>query len=808
MTKFNTICVALFVCCFSPLVVTAQHIRQPQLLNNDWKFIKQEVVQGNSVAMDDSKWQHVNLPHDWSVREPLHPSLASAAGYLPGGIGWYRKTFFVAATEKGRELRVRFDGISNNSEVFINGHSLGKRPNGYLPLTYNLTPYLNYGDSNVLAVRVDRTHYNDARWYVGSGIVRDVYLQSIYPVHLQQWGTHYHTGKTDNKGTAITVGSTVQNNTTSGVSVTLVQEVLEKNSAKVLSRTGKKIQVQPGGSQSVEVRMIVPGAKPWSDQSPDLYTLRTTIIYGKAVVDEELTTIGFRTLSFDADKGFSLNGRQMKLKGVCLHHDAGVLGAAVPREVWERRLKILKSLGVNAIRTSHNPQNPDLYDLCDELGLLVMNEAFDEWKHPKKKWIEGWNVGTPGFDGYAPYFEEWGEKDLADMVLRDRRHPSIIMWSIGNEVDYPNDPYSHPVLDSATIGQQVFGKYLPDNPDAMELGVIARRLAKVVKQHDTTRPVTAALAGVVMSNFTGYPEALDIAGYNYTENRYAQDHQTYPERVLYGSENRHDMNAWKAVRDNEYISGQFLWTGIDYLGESGRWPSRGSGAGLLLQSGEIKPRGYFRQSLWSDKPMLYIGTYINRRLQMPPSTDAWPIWNYDEGQQVRVVCYTNAAKAQLFLNDEPIGGPKEYDDKTGVIFWDVPYKSGILTAKGFDRNNREVSQNSIHTATVPVKMELKAYQKEISENRGVAQIVVRLLDENGLPAVPADNMLTCDIKGPGKLLGLEAGDNTDMSVYTDNMHRVFKGQLIAYVEATGEGLIQVSFSSPWIKTATIDIQAK
>ncbi len=808
MKKTNTICLVVLLYFFLPLITVAQNGRQSKLLNNDWKFIKQDIQQASAASFDDSKWLPVNLPHDWSVKEPLNPSLASAAGYLPGGIGWYRKTFFVPASEKGKEVSVRFDGISNNSEVFVNGHSLGKRPNGYLPLTHNLTPYLNYGDSNVLAVRVDRTQYNDSRWYVGSGIVRDVYLQTTNPVHLQQWGTHYHTGKIDSKGAAIAVASTVQNNTASNVSINVLQEVLEKNSSRVLARSSKKIQVQPGTSQSVGTRMTIPGAKPWSDQSPQLYTLKTTVIHNKAVVDEELTTVGFRAMSFDASKGFSLNGRQMKLKGVCLHHDAGVLGAAVPREVWERRLKILKTLGVNAIRTSHNPQNPDLYDLCDELGFLVMDEAFDEWKHPKKKWIEGWNVGTPGFDGYAPYFEEWGEKDLADMVLRDRRHPSIIMWSIGNEVDYPNDPYSHPVLDSATIGQQVFGKYLPKNPDAMELGAIARKLVQVVKQYDTTRPVTAALAGVVMSNFTGYPEALDIAGYNYTENRYAQDHQTYPERVLYGSENRHDMNAWKAVRDNEYVSGQFLWTGIDYLGESGRWPSRGSGAGLLLQSGVIKPRGYFRQSLWSDTPVLYIGTYINRRPQMPPSIDAWPVWNYDKGQQVRVVCYTNAVKAQLFLNNEAIGDLKNYDDNTGVIYWDIPYQPGTLTIRGYDTENREVSQNSIRTSKAPVAMQLQAYQTTISEERGVAQIEISLVDEDGVPVVLADNMLTCEIKGPGKLLGLEGGDNTDMSSYTDPMHRVFRGHMIAYVEATGAGTIEVRFSSPWLQTGTINIEAK
>lgn len=806
--KYASIPALLLFPVFFPLLISAQNNREAQLLNNGWKFFKSDVQQGETVAFNDSKWTTLDLPHDWSVKEPLSPSLASAAGYLPGGIGWYRKIFFIPAGKKGKEISVYFEGISNNSEVFINGQSLGKRPNGYVSFSYDLTPHLKYGDSNLIAVRVDRTKYNDARWYVGSGIVRNVYLHTTNPVHLQQWGTNYYTERLDDKGAVTLIGSTVQNNTAQPVSITLLQEIYERGSNKLLAKAGKKAQVKSGGSEVINTRITVRGAKPWSDEAPGLYTLKTTVISDKTVVDEETTTIGFRTLRFDANKGFALNGKWMKLKGVCIHHDAGVLGAAVPKEVWERRLKTLKAIGVNAVRTSHNPQNPDIYDLCDELGLLVMDEVFDEWKYPKKKWIEGWNVGTPGFDGYAPNFEQWGEKDLADMILRDRRHPSIIMWSIGNEVDYPNDPYSHPVLDSATISQQVFGKYLPDNPDAMELGVIAKKLVQVVRANDTTRPSTAALAGVVMSNFTGYPDAVDVAGYNYTENRYDMDHAAYPARILYGSENRHDMPAWKAVRDKEFIFGQFLWTGIDYLGESGRWPSRGSGAGLLNLAGFIKPRGYFRQSLWSDKPVIYVGTYINRRQQMPPSADAWPIWNYEDGQQVRVVCYTNAAKAQLFLNNQAVGEIKPYDDNTGIIYWDIPYRAGTLTVKGYDAGNKEISAQSIHTSGAPTTIALVAYKNEISKNRGVAQVEIQLSDDNGIPVVLADNLLTCRIEGPGKLLGLEAGDNTDMGNYNDNSQRVFRGRMIAYIEATGEGNINVSFSSPWLKTAAIDIQAK
>ena len=286
----------------------------------------------------------------------------------------------------------------------------------------------------------------------------------------------------------------------------------------------------------------------WSVENPNLYQLKTTVYKGKELIDKTVTNVGIRTLRFDADKGFFLNGKSMKVRGVCLHHDAGVLGSAVPKEVWRYRLITLKSLGCNAIRTSHNPQAPEFYDLCDELGLLIMDEAFDEWEFPKKKWIEGWNVGKPGFEGYSEYFNIWGETDLQDMILRDRDHPSVFMWSIGNEVDYPNDPYSLPILDKEGIGQQYTHGYLPDHPNAKRLGGIAKRLAAVVRKNDLSRPVTAALAGPVMSNETDYPGTLDVVGYNYTESRYAEDHAAYPKRVFYGSETSQSMGSWKVVQ--------------------------------------------------------------------------------------------------------------------------------------------------------------------------------------------------------------------------------------------------------------------
>ena len=444
-----------------------------------------------------------------------------------------------------------------------------------------------------------------------------------------------------------------------------------------------------------------------------------------------------------------------------------------------------------------------------------MNEAFDEWEYPKRKWLEGWNVGTPGYEGSFDFFEEWGEKDLADMVRRDRNHISIFAWSIGNEVDYPNDPYSHPVLggikEEGGFTQAIYGGYKKEAPDAMRLGGIAKDLVAVVKEYDTSRPVTAGLAGVAMSNETAYPSALDITGYNYTESRYLTDHKKYPARVIFGSENRHDLSAWKAVVENDHIFGQFLWTGIDYLGESGRWPSRGFYSGLVDFGGFIKPRGYFRQSLWSDEPMAYIGTYPvpKSRGRNSLSVDAWPIWNYREGEPIRVVCYTNATKARLELNGKVVGEVKGKDKETGIISWDIPYQAGKLEVIGLDQDNKQVSNYTINTSKRPHALKITNTEGAISKKNDVAQVVVQVVDENGIPVMLSDNEVTCHIDGPGELLGLEASNNEDMGDYTDNQQRVFHGRLLAYIKATGEqGKIKVTFTSPWLEPVEKIIEVK
>jgi beta-galactosidase len=806
---FGLITALIFSVLLSCTTKAPSNTRVVKNFNDNWKFYQGDVKGAEANNFNDTVWTLLDLPHDWSVKGPYDPGLASCTGYLPGGIGWYRKTFDVAIEDQNKKFTLYFMGIYRNGEVFINSHSLGMRPNGYISTIYDLSPYIKYGEKNVIAVRVDHSQSIDSRWYTGSGIYRDVYLIVTDPIYIDLWGNYFTTPVVTDKQAIARIQTSVKNTSNKHASVEIVNEILD-NSGHVVSTSSKEINVAANDVKVVTQEMKIERPDLWSVDDPYLYKLKTSIVQGKILIDSSEEKVGIRTLQFDADKGFSLNGKPMKIKGVCLHHDSGCLGSAVLREVWQRRLKTLKSLGCNAVRTSHNPRSPVFYTLCDELGLLVLDEAFDEWEFPKKKWIEGWNVGTPGFQGPSEFFNEWSEIDLRDMVLRDRNHPSVFMWSIGNEVDYPNDPYSHPILDKAGIRQQHTWGYQPNQPNAERLGGIAKKLAGVVREYDPSRPVTAGLAGPVMSNETEYPGVLDVVGYNYTEYRYAMDHKLYPDRILYGSENGHSFRDWKAVRDNEYIFGQFLWTGIDYLGEALTWPSRGFGSGLLDLAGFKKPRGYFRESLWSDKPMIYCGTYpiqSNERAN-ELSIDAPPVWNYKDGEIVRVVVYTNCRRVQLLLNGQKVGESKAYDDETGILYWDIPYQAGLLEALGTN-TNRSVARYAIMTSKKPHAIKTKAWSSSISHERGVAQIEIQIVDQKETPVYWADNEISCTVSGPVRLLGLESGNSQDMGDYTDNKQNVYRGRMIAYLQAFGKkGSAKVTFSSAGLVDSVVEIKIK
>lgn len=786
---------ALF--CMSGMAAAQVSFGDANRFNECWLFKLSDVKDADKVATADSTWRKLTLPHDWSIEGTYSPDLASGTGYLPGGIGWYRKHFDVKNPNDGKRRYIYFEGVYNRSDVYLNGHLLGNRPSGYASFMYDMTPYLREGD-NVLAVRVDHSRHADSRYYTGSGIYRDVWMVEAPATHIAQWGVGFETLAVKGKKADVKVNVAVEN-PVKGLKVKV----------SLIDTSGRTVSSAMTAAKAENTfEMTVPDVHIWDIDDPNLYTLRIELLENSRRIDGSDTKVGIRTLKFDPNTGFALNGRNRKVKGVCIHHDAGALGAVVPEDVWERRLRNLKALGVNALRMSHNPQAPVVYDLADRLGLLIMDEASDEWEFPKRKWIKGWNRGEPGYDGTYDFFEEWIDRDVADMVRRDRNHPSVFLWSIGNEVDYPNDPYSHPVLDgdNSAISQPMYGGYDSTAPNAMRIGEIAKRLAKVVKSIDTSRPTTGALAGVVMSNETAYPSAVDVVGYNYTEDRYDLDHATYPDRVIYGSENRSDYDAWKAVRDKDFIFGQFIWTGIDYLGESGAWPSRGLYTGLLDFTGNPKPRGMFRASLWSDKPVTYIGTYPKPKHGDWVSIDAWDNWNYKDGDMIRVVCYTNSPKAELLLDGKTIGSVKPMDDKTGVIYWDIPYAPGKLTARGLDNNGNVQSQYSITTSGRPYQLAVSTDRKEFTKAGQVAHVTIEVLDENGVPVKLADNNVTVRVHGGAELLGLEAGDNSDMGNYRDNSQRVFRGRLLAYIRCTDPSQpVKIFLTSPLLKGAELEI---
>ena len=423
----------------------AQPVRERRNFDNGWRFHLGDVQEGQSPTLADGGWRAVDLPHDWSIEGPHDAKNASGTGFLPGGVGWYRKTFTLPASARGRKVSVRFDGVYRDSEVWINGRSLGRRPYGYSSFEYDLTPHLRFGDPpNVLAVRVDRTVVADSRWYPGSGIYRHVWLNVTGPLHIAPWGTYVTTPVAQDAEALASIETRVLNETAADVQATLLTAVVDEAGKEVANVKGEE-SIARGGERTFAQQVAIPRPALWSVDQPHLYTAVSRVYVNGQLVDEQTTPFGVRRLYFDPNKGLVLNGQPIKMLGVCIHHDLGAMGAAFFEEALERRLKRLKEIGVNAIRGSHNPMAPEFYDVCDRLGLLVMDEAFDEWIGGKTKWEEGWNVGVRTRRGYHEAFEEWGVRDAGDMVLRDRNHPSIVMWSIGNEIDYPGDPFVNPL---------------------------------------------------------------------------------------------------------------------------------------------------------------------------------------------------------------------------------------------------------------------------------------------------------------------------------------------------------------------------
>lgn len=772
--------------------------RQQVRFNADWKFHLGDVTGGETAVLNDSVWRILDLPHDWSAEGEFSPTHASCTGFLLGGIGWYRKTFPTESAWFDKKVCVTFDGVYRNAEVWINGHSLGQRPFGYITFQYDLTPYLLKNGNNVLAVRAARENVADSRWYPGSGIYRDVWLTVTSPVHVVLWGDSITTPLADAKSADVVVRTEVMNGTATAQSVRVGWQIV-KPDGSMLKELAQNEIIAPKGSFTFSQWQKIAKPELWSPDSPALYTMVSRVFVDDKLTDETRTSFGIRTFYFDANNGFFLNGQNLKIKGLCLHHDGGVVGAAVPDDVLERRLKRVKQIGGNAIRCSHNPMSPVLYDLCDRLGLLVIDEAFDEWEIGKRKWVDGRNHGQAGRFGYSEDFEQWAERDCADMVRRDRNHPSIIMWSIGNEIDYPTDPY---VLEET---RAVEGFVQDDKqPKQTRLAVVAPKLIAAVKRNDPTRPVTMALANVVSGNATGLVQMLDVVGYNYQEKDYQRDHQAYPTRVIYGSENGRNYQQWTAVVDHSFISGQFLWVGFDFLGEAGEWPNHGSQSGLFDTRGFLKPSAYQRQALWSDVPMVRLTSLAHEENSSRHRPSFVEHWNWPAASKVKVVAFSNCEKVVLKLNGRTLAEQSVAADRT--VSFEVAYQPGRLEAVGYRAGNA-VTSTTLVTAGPPAALKLELDRKSLpADGRSVAYAIISMVDADGNLVSLARDAVTIEVAGAGRLLGVDNGDMNDPTSLSSHTKKLLDGRLLVLLQAGKiSGVLHLTATTDRIASAKIDL---
>ena len=747
-------------------------MRKSICLNDGWRFHLGDAADAYYMGYDDRGWRQVTVPHDWAVEHPFDPCWASGTGYLPGGVGWYRGHFCLDGEDTARRVRVTFEGVYKRARVWINSNYLGQHAYGYTGFSFDISEFVRPGE-NVIAVRVDHSEVADSRWYTGSGIDRPVTLTVTDPVCFQEHGVFAVTEADDGEEALIRIRYETEG-------ADAVRFALLDAEGQIAAE-GKA----EGAKGCLRLQAVSP--RRWSPADPFLYTLCGEAEKNGTVCDRLEIPFGVRTAVFDADKGFFLNGENMKLKGVCVHHDAGCLGAAVPESVWRIRLEKLKAMGCNALRTAHNPPDPDLLDLCDRLGFLVMDEAFDEWEGIKNKWWQGHNVYPPKHFGYAEDFPQWHEQDLRAMVERDRNHPCVILWSIGNEIDYPNDPYVTPLF-KEVLGNNDANKPLAERlydnrkPDAGRLAKVAAELTAQVHALDDSRPVTSALSFPELSNRTGYADALDLAGYNYREQFYEEDHKAYPGRVILGSENSHDPAAWRAVTEHEFMAGQFLWTGVDFLGECPGWPKRISQAGALDLRGKEKPLYAQRLALWTKDPVIRIAVGPGEEEH---DSGAWGEcfrWQGVPGEKKRVSCYTNGGAAELFLNGKSLGKKTLKETDGGRAIWVIPYEEGILEAR---------TEGASDLLATPGKAcSLKWIRNASQPGEDVIQLEAVLLDQDGRPA--QDEVIRCQALGDVEILGMENGLPDDLTPYSEHFRTTGEGTLTVYLrkgKSEGKALV-------------------
>jgi beta-galactosidase len=793
----RTICISVLFFVAAITLEAAAQVRSVIDFNRGWKFRLGDAEQFKRTDMNDGSWRVVDLPHDWSIEGKFDSTwpAGNAGGALPGGIGWYRKTFKLPASANGRKVLISFDGVYRNSEVWLNDHYLGKWPYGYTPFDYDLTPWVNQGGKqNVIAVRVNNADQPNSRWYSGSGIYRDVRLIITNQSGIKHRSLFVTTPIVSASSATVRVDLELEN---LKAPVKVRQTVYDAGGRLVASRSGEL----PGANKRVSQSLKLSDPKLWSVSHPNLYKLVTTVYQNQKVIDADTTVLGIRTFSFDAQKGFSLNGENMKILGVCMHHDLGALGAAFNQSAARRQLQILKEMGCNAIRTAHNPPASGFLDLCDEMGFLVMDESFDMWAKKKNK-----------FD-YHLDFPEWHKKDLEAMVLRDRNHPSVFMWSIGNEI--------REQFDSTGI-------------------TLSKELVGIIKALDSTRPVTCALSeNDPKKNFIYQSKALDVVGLNYHIEAYEDFPKNYPGEKFIGAENvsglasrgHYDMpsdsirfwppssrfkyapdgnpdytvsaydnvaaywgstheQTWRLIKKHDFLSGLFVWSGFDFLGEPipYPYPARSSYYGIVDLAGFPKDVYYMYQSEWTDKPVLHL----------------FPHWNWQRGKLVDVKAYyNNADEAELFLNGRSIG-IKSKTDTSFHVMWRVRFEPGTLKVVS-RKNGKVVLTREIHTAGAPAKIELTVDRRSITQrNNDLIFATVRILDKDGNLVPDADNLVSATATG-GTVVAMDNGYPADLNNLRDDKHHAYKGLCLAIVKPARPGICRITAAVNRLAAASVEV---
>ena len=764
--------------------------RQTRSFDADWRFVQRDAAGAELPEFDDSGWRTLDVPHDWSIAGPFDPGNATggAGGFLPSGVGWYRKHFGVGPLG-GRRVFVEFDGVMANSDVWINGVHLGRRPYGYVGFAYEVTAQLSPGpDANVLAVRVDDSGQPASRWYTGAGIYRHVRLVEVGPVHVERDSTFVTVPEIADGRAVVHVRTTVVNQSAGAATVALhVRLSGPRGEASGEGGPSADREIAAGGSADLETDIVVRDPVRWDVDNPALYRAAVELGSKGGVLDDTAVTFGIREARFDAATGFWLNGRNLKIKGVCVHGDGSAFGAAVPLGVWERRLSALGRLGVNAIRTAHNPPDPGFLDLCDRMGFLVMDEMFDCW-----------TVAKNPYD-YHLHFDAWSGTDTRDTVRRDRNHPCIVLWSAGNEIH--------------------------DTPQADLSKRILSGLVRVFHENDPSRPVTQALFRPNVSHDydDGLADLLDVIGTNYRNAELLAAHAARPERKIIGTEMGQTLEVWRFLRDNPPLSGQFLWVGIDYLGESPAWPYIGGGgdqSGLLDRTGSPRPAAYQRQSWWSAAPVVRIARsvapdaappadpgYGNPPRRRPPAlfSDWTPTGAGPHNEEVEV--YANVERVDLLLNGRSLG-VKSCDPGGAPCQWTVPFEPGSLLAIGYI-GGRPAARHELRTAGAPARIALEADIRELApgwDNVGFVRATV--VDSHGVRVPGAGPRVTFHVDGPGAIACVDSADNASHEPFQAGERRAYKGRCFAVVRATGpNGTIRVAASADGLEGGLLEMAA-